>query len=94
MMPARFMRRHIHGALDAFRRELESPREDQRERKSQGKEEHYEPHRPDRNFEERENLGRDLNQDPADDGISDRDAVNVPSLQFPQESAPVHLDWL
>ena len=41
-----------------------------------------EPHRPIRNFEEWKNLRRDLNQQPAYDGVCNRDLVNIAPLQF------------
>ena len=47
--------------------------------------EHDKPHRPIRNFEERKNLRRDLNHQPADDRVRDRDLVNIAPLQLGEE---------
>jgi len=90
MVPDRFVGRHIFGALDSFRSELERPGQDQGHRKAEKEKEDHDPRRPVGNVEEGKNLGRDLDQDPAHDGVSNRDAVNVPPLQFPQEPAPIH----
>ena len=85
------MERHLLSPLESFRRELEGPCENERDGKSENEEQNHNPDRPNRNVEERKNLGGDLDQDPADDHIGDGDAVNVAPLQFPQEFAPVHV---
>ena len=42
-------------------------------------------HHPVRNFEKWKNLGRDLNQQPTDNCVSDRNLVNVAPLQLGKE---------
>src|SRR6266480_2934243 len=44
-----------------------------------------------RNFEEQKDLSCDLNREPASDGMSDSNLVNVASLQFAEESLRIHL---
>ena len=41
-----------------------------------------EPHRPVRDFVKWKNLGVDLNQDPGDHDIRDRDAIDLAPFQF------------
>ena len=43
------------------------------------------PHRPIRDFEKWKNLGRDLDQDPSDHDVSDRDAIHFAPFQFGEE---------
>ena len=40
------------------------------------------PHRPVRDFEKWQNLGRDLDQDPRDNDVSDRDAIDFAPFQL------------
>jgi len=46
---------------------------------------------PVRNLEKRKDPGRDLNAQPGDDGIGDRDLVDVVPLQLSEEVFQVHL---
>src|SRR5207248_10870153 len=80
--PDRFMGRHLFGALEPLRRKFEGPGQDEGDGKSENKQQHHQPNRPVGDFEERENLGGNLDQYPADDGIGDRNAINVTSLQL------------
>src|SRR5207248_6873945 len=45
------------------------------------------------NFEKWKNLSGDLNQQPSDDGICDRDLVNVAPLQLGKEVTRVHFGF-
>ncbi len=45
------------------------------------------PHRPIRDFEKWKNLGGDLNQDPRDHDVSDRDAIDFAPFQLDEETA-------
>ncbi len=85
--PARppFVRPDFRFTLDSFRRDLERPRQDERDRKSENEQQHHQPDRPVWNFEKWKDLRRDLNQQPRHDGIGDRDLVNVAALQFGEE---------
>ena len=47
-------------------------------------------HGPIGNFKKRKDLRRDLDQQPANDCVSDRDLVNIAPLQFGEEVAKVH----
>ena len=78
----RFLGRNIFGALDSFRCDLECPRESERHRKTQGQEEHDDADRPVRDVEKRKELGRDLDEQPGDNGIGNRNLVNVAALQL------------
>ena len=49
--------------------------------------EHNQAHHPIRNFEKRKNLGSDLDHQPADHRVRDRDFVNVAPLQLGEEIA-------
>ena len=78
------------GPLDSLRRKLECPCNNQRDRKTKGRDKDNKPNRPVRNVEEWKNLRSDLNQKPADDGIRDSNFVNIAPLQLGKEIALVH----
>src|SRR6266403_6299473 len=82
----------IFRALDAFRRELERPRDDQRDGEADRDQHDHQPYDPIWNLQERENLRGNLNQEPADDRVSDRYLVNVPPLQLSKEFSRIHGD--
>src|SRR5205085_8603175 len=50
-------------------------------------------HRPIRNPEEREYLGRNLDKQPADNRVRDRNLVNVAPLQFGEEIVDLHFGF-
>ena len=52
--------------------------------------EHDQTHRPVRNFEEGKNLCRDLNQQPTNDRVRDRNLVNIAPLQLGEEVVGLH----
>src|SRR6266566_8579590 len=81
--------RHF-SALNSSRRQFKRPRDYQRNRKSDNEQQHHKTHGPIWNFEERKNLTRDLHQEPRHDCVSDRDLVNVASLQLREEVIWVH----
>src|SRR5207248_7387546 len=56
-------------------------------RKSDHNERNHQTHDPVRNFQEREDLSCDLNREPTDNRIRDRDLVNVAPFQLGQEVA-------
>jgi len=70
----------VFRAFQSFRRQFERPRDNERDWKSDDDCEHNKEHGPIRNFEKREDLGGNLNQQPADDRVRDRDFVNVAPL--------------
>src|SRR2546421_190344 len=84
------MDRHVFGAFNAFRSDFERPCQNEGHGKSKDKKKDHPADRPARNLEERKDLRDNLDQHPADDGIGDGNAINVPPLQFAQEPAPVH----
>ncbi len=57
------------------------------ERSRYDQNEHGKPNRPVRNFKERKDLRGDLNQQPADNGIRDRNLVHVAPPQLVEEVA-------
>src|SRR6266496_2417185 len=92
LAPNRFTKIDIFRALDSFRREFKCPGKNHRHRKSDNEQQHHKTYGPIRNFEEGKNLTRDLHQEPRHDTVSDRDLVNVASLQFGKEVPRIH-DW-
>jgi hypothetical protein len=77
--------RDIFRALDSFGRELEGPGDNERDGKSNYDREHDQPHRPTRDLKERENLRRDLDEQPRHNRISDGNLVDVAPLQLGEE---------
>jgi hypothetical protein len=71
---------HLIRPLDPFRRQLKRPRDDQRDRKTQ--QHQHDDHCRDRagKMERRHDRGRDLHDEPANDGIRHGDAVNIAPL--------------
>src|SRR5438128_5690502 len=94
LAPYRFTKIDIFCALDSFRCKLECPGKNHRHRKSDNEQQHYKTYGPIRNFEERENLTRDLHQQPCDDCVSDRNFVNVAPFQLSEEVLRVHSELL
>src|SRR5213076_216783 len=80
----------IFGALDSFRGEFKRPRHDERDWKSNDNCEHDQSEGPIRNFKDRENLCRDLDQQPADDRVGDGNLVNISSPQLGEEVTRRH----
>jgi hypothetical protein len=64
---------------------VEHPRQDQRDWKSQDQRDDDKTDRPIGNFEERENLRRDLNYQPARDGVGDGDAIDLAAFQLDEK---------
>src|SRR5206468_3374916 len=90
LAPNRFAEIDIFCALDSFWRQLECPGKNHRHWKSDNEQQHHKPHGPIRNFKERKNLAGDLHQQPRDDCVSNRNLVNVASLQLGEELIRVH----
>src|SRR5205814_10305330 len=80
----------IFRALQTFGGELERPRDNECNRKSDHDCEHDEAYGPIWNFEKWENLRRDLDQQPTNDRIRDRNLVNVAPLQLGEEGVDAH----
>src|SRR5207247_2772252 len=72
-------------SLQSLGREVERPRDDKRNRKTDDNQQDDEPHTPIRDFEKGKNLGRDLNQQPTNNGVGDRYFINIAPLQFGEE---------
>src|SRR5437867_150906 len=80
-------------ALDSFRRDLECPGQNQRNRESDHEQQHHQSHRPIWNLKKWEDLRRDLNQQPRHNRIRDRDLVNIAALQLGKEVTRVHFGF-
>src|ERR1700730_13363655 len=78
------------GSFNSFRRRFKRPRNDERDWKADRDERNYKAHDPVRNFQKWKYLGRDLNQQPADNRVGDRDFVDVAPFQLSEE---VHFNW-
>ena len=81
------------GALQAFWRELERPRNYQGNRKANDDHQHNKSDDPVRNFKKRENLGRNLDEQPCHNPIGDRYFVNIAPLQFSEEISEIHFKF-
>ena len=79
------------GSLDPFRRDLESPSQDERDRKTDGEDENDEPHRPVRDVKKGKDLSRDLDEEPRNHRIGDGHLVDVSPLQFGEKIARVQI---
>ena len=82
MTSDRFLRRNIFRALDSFRGQLEGPGENERDWKPENQEEDNDAHGPVWNFEERKDLGGNLNEKPGDDRVSGGNPVDIAPLQL------------
>src|SRR5213596_30333 len=80
------------GALQALRRELERPRNYQGDRKANDDHQHNKSDDPVRNLKKRENLRRDLDKQPSNNPVSNRDLVNIAPLQFSEEIPEIHFN--
>ncbi len=67
------------------------PRQKERNRKAERQDQHDKAHSPVRHFKKREDLCRDLNEQPRGHYVSARDLVNIAPLQLGKEIAQVHL---
>ena len=76
----RFANIDIFRSLQAFWRQLEGPRDDEGNGKTNHNEHYHQPDGPIRNLEEREDLCRDLHQEPRHDTVCNRNLVNVAPL--------------
>jgi hypothetical protein len=65
---------YFFGLLQTFRRKLTRPRD----------------HNPVWNFQERQNLCGNLNQEPANNRVRDRDFINIAPLQLSEEIVDLH----
>ena len=75
-------RSRILGPLDPGGSDIVGPGQDDRDRKPKDEGSDDEPHGPGRDFVKWKNLGVDLNQDPGDHDIGDRDAIDFAPFQF------------
>ena len=73
----RFANIDIFRSLQAFWRQLEGPRDDEGNGKTNHNEHYHQPDGPIRNLEKRKDLRGDLHQQPCDDCVGDRDLVDV-----------------
>src|SRR6266480_2835998 len=90
----RLLRRDILRSLDSFRRQLEGPRDDERDWESNRDQRDHQPDNPGWNFQEWKNLRGNLHQQPADDRVGNRNFVNIAPLQLGEEIAWSHFGFL
>src|SRR5439155_5341191 len=76
--------------LQTLRRQLKGPPDHKGDRKTNHNQHYHQPDGPVWNLKERKDLRRYLHQQPCDDCISDRNLVNVASLQLSEEILRVH----
>ena len=69
-------RGRILGPFDPGGSDIIGPGQDDCDRKSEDERRDDQPHSPIRDFEKRKNLGSNLNQDPCDHDVGDRDAIH------------------
>ena len=84
------MRLDIFRALDAFGRDLERPRQRNRNEKAEGDEANEDLQDPVRRVEGREDDRGDLDDQPARDEIRGADLIDVAPLQLGKEIARTH----
>src|SRR5262249_34170547 len=80
-------------SFDSFRRCFKGPGDDQGNGKTNGYKGNDSTHNPVRYFEERKDLGRDLDQQPTDNGIGDRTLVGMMAVELGEEIAVAHFSW-
>src|SRR5262245_22253200 len=80
----------VFGALDSFRRELERPCHEQRDRKSDHDHKHEQTNYPIRDVEDRKDLRDSLRKRPACHDVSDGDLVYIAPLQLAEEYLRIH----
>ena len=72
-------------SLQSFEAPIEGPGENQRDRKSEHKKYDHNPGNPIRDFQDRKDLRRDLDDEPAHHCVSDGSAIDLAPLQFGEE---------
>src|SRR6266446_4718836 len=80
------------GALDSLGSEVVSPGKYERDRKAESEQSDDRPHNPVGNVEKGKGLRGDLDEEPGNDGIGDRNAVNFPSLRLEEKCLRPHSD--
>ena len=88
--PDRLVRRDVLGAFNAFRSEFEGPPQDEGDGEAKEEKKNHHSKRPIRNIENGKNLRGDLDEQPADGGVDNRNPINIAPPQFAKEIAPVH----
>ena len=83
-------RRHILGALNSFRSQVESPRQNQSNREPEQSEHYHRSRDCIRKMKSGHHRRRDLHDQPADNGVSDRNFVNIAPLELGEETCEVH----
>jgi hypothetical protein len=74
------------GSFDSFRRDVESPRQNQSDRESSNQENDHRSQCPLRNFEHRKYLRNDLRDQPGGHRVSDRYAINFSTFELGKKS--------
>jgi hypothetical protein len=77
-------------SLQSFWRQLKRPSDYQRDWKPDDNYENNQPDYPVGDFEKRKDLGRNLNQQPCDDCVCDRNFVNIAPLQLREKVVRIH----
>jgi hypothetical protein len=81
---------YCFGALQTLRREFKCPGDDERDWKSNYDCEHDQSDGPIWNLKKRKDLRRNLNEQPRDHCIGNRNSVNIAPLQLGEEICEVH----
>src|SRR3954452_20902000 len=90
MIGDRFPGGDVFGALDPFGSQFVGPGEEERDWKTEHENKDDQSGSPVGNVENRKSLGRNLDEQPTHDAISDRDFVNIPPFQFGEKILGIH----
>jgi hypothetical protein len=74
----------------SFGRDLVSPGQHERDGKTNSQRKNYQSRPPVRDLENRKNLGRNLDEQPTYDSVSDGDAVDIPALELGEKFFKIH----
>src|SRR5438552_18918983 len=83
----------VFASGEAIRATKQRPCNDERNGKADHDGEHNQSHGPIRYFKKWKNLRRDLDQQPAYDGVGRRDFVNVAPFQFRKKVVDLHFNF-
>src|ERR1700730_8387401 len=81
---------HIRRPYNPVSSVIETPRQHQCDWETEHDEQHDDAHNPVRDVEHRKDLCDTLRQGPASDDVGNRNAVNLPPLQFSEEIFRIH----
>ena len=88
-----FRRLDRRRSLKTVRPDVKRPREHERDREAREHRDDQQTQRPMRKLERRENGRADLDQQPADDSVGGRDAIDFAAPQFTEETVQLTIHW-